>query len=121
MIIEKDFVFDSAHFLPHVSPEHKCRRLHGHTYKVTVAVSGELTEKEHWVLDFNDVKAAIKPIIDYLDHKLLNSLPGLNDPTAEVIAKYIYDRAKPDLPGLYSVRVDETPTSRAIYFGEEGK
>ncbi len=118
MIIEKEFTFDSAHFLPNLTPGHKCIRLHGHTYRVFISVEGPLTELEQWVMDFGDLKRAAKPLIDSLDHQLLNAIPGLENPTAEVIAKYIYDKLLHKIPLLHSVRVDETPTSRAIYSGD---
>lgn len=115
MILEKEFTFDSAHFLPSVPPEHKCRRLHGHTYRVIVSVEGNIDEKMGWVIDFADVKKAVNPIIERLDHQLLNSIPGLENPTAEVIAKYIYDAVKSEINYIYSVKVYETPFSSCIY------
>lgn len=117
MILEKEFTFDSAHFLPNVPPEHKCRRLHGHTYRIIVSVDGEVDEKMGWVIDFAEVKKAVTPIIEKLDHQLLNSIPGLENPTAEVIAKYIFDSVKAQIDYLYSVKVYETPFSSCIYKG----
>ena len=115
MIIEKDFTFDSAHFLPNTPPDHKCGRIHGHTYQVTIGVEGKLASHEQWIMDFGDIKKIVSPLIDALDHTLLNSIPGLENPTAEVIARYIFLQIKPDLPGLTYCKVSETPNSRAIY------
>lgn len=115
MIIEKDFTFDSAHFLPNTPPDHKCRRIHGHTYLVTFGIEGETTPHEQWVLDFGEIKKIVSPLIDTLDHTLLNAIPGLENPTAEVIAKYIYHKVKVKLPNLIYCIVQETPSSRAIY------
>ncbi len=118
MILEKEFVFDSAHFLPNVPPEHKCRRLHGHTYRVIVGVSGEINEKMGWLVDFGEVKRVVSPIIERLDHQLLNSIPGLENPTAENIAKFIFDIVKKDIDFVDFVKVYETPTSSCVYKGE---
>lgn len=115
MIIEKDFYFDAAHFLPYAPEGHKCRRLHGHTYKVTIALKGKPKAKEGWICDFGEIKDRVKPILDQLDHRLLNAISGLENPTAENIAFFIYEKLKDQLPELYFVCVQETPTSRAIY------
>ena len=118
MIIEKEFSFDSAHFLPYVADDHKCRRIHGHTYYVIITVEGQLDPKKGWLVDFGDLKTIVKPLIDSLDHRLLNTIPGLENPTAENIAIYIYNKLKPDLDILQSIEVRETPTSRVIYNGK---
>ncbi|MDH4263451.1 MAG: 6-carboxytetrahydropterin synthase QueD [Spirochaetia bacterium] len=119
MTIEKDFSFDSAHFLPNTPPGHKCGRLHGHTYLLTVGIKSNLLEVEQWVMDFGDIKKVVNPLIENLDHQLLNSIPGLENPTAEIMAKYIYNILKPDLPELHYIKVQETPTARSIYYGDE--
>ncbi|MCS6985819.1 MAG: 6-carboxytetrahydropterin synthase QueD [Leptospiraceae bacterium] len=115
MILEKEFTFDSAHFLPFAPEGHKCRRLHGHTYRVTVGIQGELDAEKGWLRDFGEIKEIVKPILDELDHRLLNAIPGLENPTAEILAKYIFDKLRARLPELTYVTVEETPTSRAIY------
>lgn len=119
MIIEKDFTFDSAHFLPFVPPAHKCRRLHGHTYHLRVSLKGSIENEQGWVADFGDLKAAVAPLIEELDHRLLNSIEGLENPTAEVIAKYIFERLKKALPNLYKIKVQETPSSSAVCYGDD--
>lgn len=119
MLIEKDFTFDSAHFLPNTPPGHKCGRLHGHTYIISIGIENKLMDHEQWVMDFGDIKKVVDPLIEKLDHQLLNSIPGLENPTAEVIARYIYLELKPDLSGLDYVKVRETPTARSIYYGEK--
>lgn len=118
MLIEKEFIFDAAHFLPLVPPEHKCRRLHGHTYKVIIGVEGELNS-QGWVIDFADISAAIKPILKQIDHKLLNAIPGLENPTAENIALWLYTRAKASLPIIRFVSVQEGTASRVVYRPDE--
>ena len=118
-IIEKDFFFDSAHFLPRVPPDHKCRNLHGHTYKLTIGIKGDISEDKGWIIDFAEIKKIIEPIVNLLDHKLLNAIPGLENPTAEIIAKYCFDKIKKQLINLYFVKIEETPTSRFIYYDKE--
>lgn len=119
MIIEKEFTFDSAHFLPFVPLTHKCKRLHGHTYHLTVALKGGIDNEQGWVADFGDLKKAVAPLVEELDHRLLNAIEGLENPTAEVIANYIFKRLQKNLPQLYSVKVKETPFSSAICYAEE--
>jgi len=116
--IFKQFTFDSAHFLPNVPEDHKCRRIHGHTYILEVYIEGPLKEQFEWVEDFAVVKAAVNPVIKELDHYLLNDIPGLENPTCERIAIYIWNRIKPNLPGLKKIRLNETPTSGVVYRGE---
>ena len=114
MIIEREFNFDSAHFLPLVPLGHKCKTLHGHTYRITVRVSGELDEKG-WVLDFADIKDVVQPVINLMDHKLLNMIEGLENPTAEKIAEFLFYKIKPNLPLLDSIVVQEGLNSRVEF------
>jgi 6-pyruvoyltetrahydropterin/6-carboxytetrahydropterin synthase len=113
--ITKSFVFDAAHWLPHVPEGHKCGRLHGHTYRVVLALEGELDPRLGWVEDFGAVKAAFAPLLRRLDHRCLNEIEGLENPTAEVLAAWIHDRLRETLPALAEVAVEETPTSTAVY------
>ncbi|MCV9385181.1 6-carboxytetrahydropterin synthase QueD [Reichenbachiella ulvae] len=118
MVIFKKFAFDSAHFLPNVPDGHKCKNIHGHTYHLTVFLEGDLVEDLEWVMDFKDVKDVIKPIIDRLDHQLINDIPGLENPTAERITVWIWDQIKPQLPLLSKIELNETPTSGVVYDGK---
>ena len=117
MKIFKRFTFDSAHFLPHVPDGHKCKEIHGHTYSLTVYLEGELEDKLDWVMDFADLKGVIDPIIKIIDHKLMNEIEGLENPTCEIIAVWLWNRIKPSIPQLTKVELHETPTSGAIYEG----
>lgn len=117
--IFREFTFEAAHRLPNVPEDHKCARLHGHSYRVEVRVGGEVGEESGWVLDFADVKAAFKPLHAILDHHYLNEVPGLENPTSEVLAKWIWDRLIPTLPGLVEVVVRETCTSGCSYRGPQ--
>jgi 6-pyruvoyltetrahydropterin/6-carboxytetrahydropterin synthase len=118
MEIWKEFSLESAHRLPNVPPDHKCARLHGHSFKVEVHVSGPLDPKLGWVLDFADIGVAWRPLHDALDHRCLNDVPGLENPTSELLARWIWARLKPTLPGLSKVVVRETCTSGCAYTGD---
>lgn len=113
--ITKDFHFDAAHFLPHVPDGHKCGRLHGHSYRVILGIEGALDPERGWVQDYGDIKAAFGPLLARFDHVCLNDLPGLDNPTAELLAIYIYNELRPVLPLLADVTVCESPTSTAVY------
>lgn len=114
----KDFNFEAAHRLPNVPEGHKCARLHGHSFMVRIEVTGEVNPHTGWVMDFSDIKAAFKPILDSLDHYYLNDIQGLENPTSEVLAHWIWQRLKPTLPLLSAIRVKETCTAGCIYHGE---
>jgi 6-pyruvoyltetrahydropterin/6-carboxytetrahydropterin synthase len=112
------FPLESARRLPHLPAEHPCSRLHGHSFRVEVHVAGPLDEKLGWVLDFAEVERAWAPVKAALDHRYLNEVPGLDNPTSERLAIWIWDRLKPALPGLSRIVVRETATSGCIYEGE---
>ncbi len=115
-----EFTFEAAHRLPNVPEGHKCARLHGHSYRVEVRVGGEVGKESGWVVDFADLGAAFKPLHAQLDHYYLNEVPGLENPTSEVLARWIWDRLEPALPGLVEVLVRETCTSGCSYRGGRG-
>ena len=118
MEIFKVFTFEAAHRLPHVPPDHKCARLHGHSFRVEIHVRGAVDAHTGWVMDFADIKAAFKPLLDRLDHYYLNEIEGLQNPTSENIARWIWERLRPDLPQLCRVVVHETCTSGCSYTGD---
>jgi 6-pyruvoyltetrahydropterin/6-carboxytetrahydropterin synthase len=117
MEIFREFGFESAHSLPNVPAGHKCARLHGHSFRVRVTIEGEVGAESGWVMDFADLKAAVQPTIDALDHRLLNDIEGLENPTSEVLARWIWEHVAPGLPGLSAVEVRETCTSGCTYRG----
>lgn len=117
MDIFKVFTIEAAHRLPGVPEGHKCARLHGHSFRVEVHVAGAPGEASGWVMDYADVKAAFRPLHEQLDHRYLNDIEGLENPTSERLAMWIWDRLRPALPGLSRVVVHETCTSGAIYTG----
>ena len=115
--LTKRFDFEAAHWLPTFPQGHKCRRMHGHSFHIDVVVEGEVDPALGYLQDFGQIKAAIAPVQQTLDHYLLNEIAGLENPTAENLAKWIYDRLKPTLPLLAAIRVQETCTSQAEYRG----
>jgi 6-pyruvoyltetrahydropterin/6-carboxytetrahydropterin synthase len=118
MEIFKEFSIEAAHWLPHVPEGHKCRRMHGHSFHIEIHAAGPLDEHLGWVMDFADIKHAFKTIEDQLDHRCLNDVPGLENPTSENLARWIWNRLRPDLPALSKVVVRETCTSGCIYRGD---
>jgi len=116
--IYKDFHFESAHLLPNVPSGHKCGRLHGHSFHVRLYVRDEVDAHTGWVVDFADIKSAFKPVLEQLDHYYLNDIPGLENPTSEILARWIWMRMQPLLPKLSAVELRETCTSGCIYRGE---
>jgi 6-pyruvoyltetrahydropterin/6-carboxytetrahydropterin synthase len=117
MQVFKDFGFEAAHRLPNVADDHKCARLHGHSFRVRVHVEGPVGATSGWVVDFADITEACRPVREQLDHRYLNEIEGLDNPTSEILAQWIWERLAPTLPGLSCVVVQETCTSGAEYRG----
>jgi len=117
MKITQAFTFEAAHRLPHVPTTHKCHRMHGHSYKVELQLEGPVDPVSGFVIDFFDVERVFGPLLQELDHHTLNDIPGLSNPTAENIAIWVWERAKPLLRELSSVRIYETPNCWAEYEG----
>ncbi len=119
MDIFKRFTIEAAHRLPNLPPEHKCTRLHGHSFRIEVHVSGPVREHEGWVQDFGEISQAFRPLFDQLDHHYLNEIEGLENPTSENLAKWVWARLKPALPGLSQIVIRETCTAGCIYRGDD--
>ncbi len=117
MEIYKRFSIEAAHRLPNLPEDHKCRRLHGHSFLVEVHVEGEIDNDTGWVIDFADISKIFKPIFEQLDHHYLNDIDGLENPTSENLAKWIWEKLKPELPILSAVHVQETCTAGCVYRG----
>lgn len=115
--IFKRFHIEAAHRLPNVPAGHKCARLHGHSFQVEIHVAGEPDPETGWVMDFAELKRAFRPIFEQLDHHCLNEVAGLENPTSENLARWIWERLKPGLPLLSAVVVNETCTSGCSYRG----
>jgi len=115
--IVKTLAFEAAHHLPFVPETHKCRRLHGHSFRVDVRVGGPVDPTTGWVMDYDDLRVAFEPLRGVLDHHYLNEIPGLENPTSENLARWIWERLLPILPTLSEITVHETCTSRCVYRG----
>lgn len=118
MDIFKVFHIEAAHRLPNVPEGHKCARLHGHSFRIEIHVSGPVQHEAGWVQDFADLSAAFKPLFEQLDHHYLNEIDGLENPTSENLARWIWQRLKPGLPLLSRIVVQETCTAGCVYAGE---
>lgn len=119
MDIYKTFMIEAAHRLPNVPKGHKCARLHGHSFGVEIHVRGPVQETTGWVLDFAEIKVAFQPLFDQLDHNYLNDIEGLENPTSENLARWLWQHLRPTLPQLSKVIVRETCTSGCIYEGPD--
>lgn len=117
MEIRRDFQFEAAHHLPHVPENHKCRRLHGHSYKVSVWIKGEPDQHMGWVMDFGEIKEKVSPIIEQLDHRYLNDIEGLENPTSELLCMWLYRAIAKVLPQLHAVEIHETCQTSCLYKG----
>ena len=113
-----EFRFEAAHRLPKVPAGHKCARLHGHSFRVELAVAGPVDETSGWFIDFQHLYDAWSPLHEVLDHHYLNEVPGLENPTSEFLARWVWDRIKPALPPLVRVTVFETCEARCEYEGK---
>ena len=111
------FTFEAAHSLPNAPEGHKCRRLHGHSFRVEVTVEGPVDPRSGWFLDYGEIKEAVEPIRDQLDHRHLNEISGLENATSEILCAWIWERLKPRLPSLARLVVHETCEARCEYDG----
>jgi 6-pyruvoyltetrahydropterin/6-carboxytetrahydropterin synthase len=118
MDVFRVFQIEAAHRLPHVPAGHKCARIHGHSFRIEIHVSGSVGEHSGWVMDFADLRSAFQPLFDRLDHHYLNDIEGLENPTSENLARWIWQRLKSELPGLSKVTVQETCNAGCIYSGD---
>jgi len=115
----KEFHFEAAHRLPHVPPDHKCHRMHGHSYRVEVQVAGEVDPQMGWLVDFGEIAARVEPVLrQELDHRVLNDIAGLENATSEVLAAWLWRRLGPLVPHLAAITVHETCTTRCTYRGQ---
>src|SRR4030095_1138989 len=116
--VTKDFTFEAAQTLPKAPEGHKCRRVHGHSFKVEVCIEGDVDSTVGWLYDHANISAAMKPLLKMLDHTYLNDIEGLENPTIENMAEWFWKKLEPQCPGLYEIVVPETPTARCIYRGQ---
>ncbi len=112
--LRHQFRIESARFLPRLPKDHPCARMHGHSFLITLRLKGPLDENG-WLMDFNEIQERARPIISELDHRVLNDVPGLENPTTELLCKYVYDGLHSRVPGLYQVLISETAPTECRY------
>jgi 6-pyruvoyl tetrahydropterin synthase/QueD family protein len=116
--LTKDYRFEAAHRLPQVPPDHKCFRMHGHSFCVEISIAGEVDQAMGWLQDFGDITAIVEPMLKReLDHRTLNDIPGLENPTSEVLCGWLWRRLASQLPRLSAITVHETCTARCTFRG----
>lgn len=113
--LKQHFQIESARFLPQLPVGHPCRQMHGHSFKIILTLVGEQDPRLGWVIDYNEIAQLMKPLLSELDHRVLNEVPGLENPTSENICLWIYSRLQKTLPMLSRVSVSETPSSECSY------
>lgn len=111
--LSRDYRFEAAHFLPRVPPGHMCRRMHGHSYAVSVTIEGVPDAERGWIMDFAAIDEVVEPLIRRLDHQVLNEIPGLDNPTAELLASWLWRELEGRLP-LVELQVAETENARCL-------
>jgi 6-pyruvoyltetrahydropterin/6-carboxytetrahydropterin synthase len=116
--LTKDFTFEAAQTLPNAPEGHKCRKMHGHSFKIEVSVEGEVDPETGWVYDHAEIGAAMKPLLEKLDHSYLNEIEGLENPTIENMATWFWKKLQSKCTGLREIVIHETPTARCVYRGE---
>jgi 6-pyruvoyltetrahydropterin/6-carboxytetrahydropterin synthase len=115
--LTRTYRFEAAHRLPRVPPGHKCARMHGHGFVLEVTVAGAVGKRTGWVMDYAEIDAVVRPVVEALDHRTLNDVEGLSNPTSELLAAWIWKRIRKGLPGLVEVAVSESPSSRCAVRG----
>ncbi|MEN0058347.1 MAG: 6-carboxytetrahydropterin synthase QueD [Bdellovibrio sp.] len=113
--LKQHFQIESARFLPHLPADHPCSRMHGHSFKIILTLVGDLDPQMGWLMDFNEIQKRMQPLLQQLDHRVLNEVPGLSNPTSELLAQWLYDKALPLIPALKRVTVAETPFTECSY------
>ena len=117
MVAFREFTFDSAHFLPNVPEGHKCSNMHGHTYRLKLFIEGELDTALGSIMDFSELKLHVSKILNIIDHKTLNDIPGLQNPTCELLAIWLWHNIKAVVPVLKKIELYETPNAGVTYSG----
>jgi len=111
----RKYQIEAAHRLPHLPDGHKCKRLHGHSFHIEIVVRGDADPKLGWVVDYGVMDELFQPLFDRLDHRFLNEIPGLENPTSEMLALWIHRELASSLTGLAEIRISETCQESCIY------
>ncbi|MBC7371766.1 MAG: 6-carboxytetrahydropterin synthase [Bdellovibrionaceae bacterium] len=113
--LKQHFQIESSRYLPHLEKSHPCSRMHGHSFKIILTLVGEADPRLAWVIDYNDIQLKMKPILERIDHRTLNEVPGLENPTSEMLTKWVYDETMKVLPQVTRVTIAETPFTECAY------
>lgn len=113
--LKSHFQIESARFLPKLPQGHPCARMHGHSFKIILTLRGPLDPQVGWVQDYHEINEIMRPLLVRLDHRVLNEVDGLDNPTSELLAQWIFNRAQKNLPLLKSVTIMETPSTECTY------
>jgi len=116
--LTKQFRFEAAHTLPSLPENHKCRQMHGHSFKIEIHIEGEVDPEIGWIYDHKRISEAMNPLLEQLDHSYLNDIKGLESPTIEIMAAWFWKKIEAQLPGLVEIKIYETPTASCSFFGE---
>ena len=116
--LTRTFHVSAAHALPEVPSGHKCGHAHGHNFEIEVAVRGETNPQTGFLMDYGELKRLVAPVIARLDHRVLNEIPGLENPTSEILSRWLWEQLEELLPGLFRITIRETPSSSCSYWGE---
>lgn len=115
--LTKLFTFEAAQTIPHLNPDHKCTRMHGHSFKIEISIQGEVNPHVGWIYDHANITQAMTPLLKLVDHAYLNEVEGLENPTIENICAWFWKKLSSPLPGLFEIVLHETPTARCSYRG----
>lgn len=113
--LRQHFQIESARRLPNLQEGHPCGRMHGHSFKIILTLVGEQHPVTGWVLDYHEISERMKPLLGELDHRVLNDVQGLENPTSENLALWIFTKARPLIAGLQKVTIMETPFTECSY------
>jgi len=120
-VISRTYQIEAAHRLPRVPEGHKCARLHGHSFRITLEIKGPVDPEMGWIVDFADIDQAWKPIHDTIDHRYLNEIAGLENPTSELLARWILERIQLPKGCVHAITVAETCTAKCtVYANGDG-
>ncbi len=116
--IFREFVLESARRLPNLPANHPCAVMHGHTFRIQIHIQGPIQPETGWVMDFSELDSHVQTLRGELDHRVLNEVAGLENPTTELLARWIWQRLQPSVPGLSRIVIQENPNSGCVYTGE---
>ncbi len=118
MLIFKKYYFDAAHYMAEFEENHNYRKMHGHSFEVTVKLKGDINRKNNWVMDLEELDSFVDPELSKLDHSILNEVDGLEKPTSENIAKWLWSKLIKKIPNLDSIEINRPRIGGCIFNGD---